>query len=335
MARPLRKPLIVLLSVAAAALAWLLFHGNKPAASPPAPPPPVSEAPPPPSPEPVPPPAVPPPAPLAAPEALSRGEALLKKGQAEEGARLLERALEADPDGKAGKRAARLLADHYAALKMERRALGYRLRSELTAKEREEAEAKAKEIGSRIFGGAPSPEDASVPVAKDETLGGIAKRFGTTPECLARVNGIKDMHRIVEGQRLKVIRGTFRVLVEKGPRRLTLLLDGVPVRSYPVGIGADGKTPTARFVIEEKLTDPPWSPPGRAPIPFGHPDNILGTRWMGFNRSAEYSGFGIHGTTRPDSVGKATSNGCVRMLNEDVEELFDLVPRGTAVEIRD
>lgn len=249
--------------------------------------------------------------------------------------RLLERALEADPEGKAGKRAAKLLSEHFAALKMERRALGFRLRSDLSAKEREEAEARAREIAAKVFSSAPSAEDASVSVAKDETLGAIARRFGTTPECVARVNGILDMNRVVEGQRLKVVRGSFRILVEKGPRRLTLLLDSVPVRTYTVGIGADGKTPTARFVIEEKLTEPPWTPPGRPPLPYGHPDNILGTRWMGFNRTAEHSGFGIHGTTRPDSVGQATSNGCVRMLNADVEELFDLVPRGTAVEIRD
>lgn len=272
---------------------------------------------------------------MGAPEALSKGEALLKKGRAEEGAKLLERALEADPSGKSGKRAARILADHYAGLKMERRSLGFLLRSDLTAKEREEAEARVKEVAAKVFTGAPSSEDLFVTVARGETLERIARRCGSTPECIARVNAVKDMHRVVEGQKLKVLRGTFRILVEKAPRRLTLLLDAVPVRTYSVGIGADGKTPTALFTIEEKLTDPPWTPPGRQPLPYGHPDNILGTRWMGFNRTAEFSGFGIHGTTRPESVGQATSNGCVRMLNTDVEELFDLVPRGTVVEIRE
>ena len=330
----MRKVLIVLLASAAVVLAFFLLKGSKPSASPPAAH--ASEPTPPAPPQPLPPSApVAPPAPLGAGEALSRGEALLKEGQEGEAVPLLERALEADPSGKAGKRAAQLLSARYAALKMERKSLGYRLRSDLSAREREEAEAKSKEIAGKVFGSAPSPEDVSVVVAKDEKLGSIAKRFGTTPECIKRVNGLLDVNRIVEGQRLKVIRGTFRILVEKGVRRLTLMLDGVPVRNYPVGIGADGKTPTTRFVIEEKLTDPPWTPPGRAPLPYGHPDNILGTRWMGFNRTADYSGFGIHGTTLNDSIGKATSNGCVRMLNADVEELFDLVPRGTVVEIRD
>ena len=92
---------------------------------------------------------------------------------------------------------------------------------------------------------------------------------------------------------------------------------------------------TFTFTIEEKVPEPPWSPPGRTPLPYGHPENILGTRWMGFKPTPEYAGFGIHGTTKDETIGEAASNGCVRMHNADVEELFDLIPRGTLVEIRD
>jgi len=45
------------------------------------------------------------------------------------------------------------------------------------------------------------------------------------------------------------------------------------------------------------------------------------------------TGYGIHGTWEPETVGSAVSKGCIRMLNTDVEELFDIVPVGTAVTI--
>ena len=46
-----------------------------------------------------------------------------------------------------------------------------------------------------------------------------------------------------------------------------------------------------------------------------------------------YKGYGIHGTNRPTSIGKAASHGCIRMRNQDVEELFDLVQVGDEVEL--
>ena len=61
------------------------------------------------------------------------------------------------------------------------------------------------------------------------------------------------------------------------------------------------------------------------------PENILGTRWLGIS----YPGYGIHGTTIPESLGSQSTSGCIRMLNEEVEELYSIVPYGTEVEIKD
>jgi lipoprotein-anchoring transpeptidase ErfK/SrfK len=55
---------------------------------------------------------------------------------------------------------------------------------------------------------------------------------------------------------------------------------------------------------------------------------------MGFENRDDLFGYGIHGTTQPESVGTDASNGCVRMLKQDVEELFEWVPRGTVVTVR-
>ena len=68
-----------------------------------------------------------------------------------------------------------------------------------------------------------------------------------------------------------------------------------------------------------------------SPIPPGDPRNELGTRWIGFEPTN--GSYGIHGTIAPESIGKAVGNGCVRMLNEDVEELYDLVVAETPVEV--
>jgi lipoprotein-anchoring transpeptidase ErfK/SrfK len=57
--------------------------------------------------------------------------------------------------------------------------------------------------------------------------------------------------------------------------------------------------------------------------------NPLGTRWLGLSRK----GYGIHGTNAPKSIGKAASHGCIRLRNSDIEELFDLVSVGDAVEL--
>ena len=94
-------------------------------------------------------------------------------------------------------------------------------------------------------------------------------------------------------------------------------------------IGKENRTPAGNFLITEKLVDPAWTPPGKY-IPSGDPENVLGTRWLkltptnGTDPSLE--GYGIHGTTEPETVGTSCSAGCVRLRNEDVEELYDFIP---------
>ena len=88
-----------------------------------------------------------------------------------------------------------------------------------------------------------------------------------------------------------------------------------------------------RFAIETKLKNPPWYYDGRK-IPFGHPDNVIGSRWIGFEGDARAEGIGIHGTSDETTVGQAASMGCIRMRRTDVERLFEWVNRGTHVEIR-
>jgi lipoprotein-anchoring transpeptidase ErfK/SrfK len=54
---------------------------------------------------------------------------------------------------------------------------------------------------------------------------------------------------------------------------------------------------------------------------------------MGFEETRDFTGYGIHGTQDPTSVGKESSAGCIRLRNEDVEDLFAWIPRGAGVTI--
>lgn len=122
--------------------------------------------------------------------------------------------------------------------------------------------------------------------------------------------------------------------MRKSEHRMWALLGEVPVRSYAVGLGMNGRTPEGTFVIEEMQAKPDYWRPGRPAIPYGHPENPLGARWLGFKDTPEAQGYGIHGTTEPGSIGKDVSQGCVRLQNADAEELFGWVSFGTEVEIR-
>lgn len=129
---------------------------------------------------------------------------------------------------------------------------------------------------------------------------------------------------------------------------LTLFEAGRPVRVYPVAIGLAGgrpsaegwkqtETPTGSFYIAVRDPRPSWEPPGWLSrergwpsgysVPWGHAGNPLGLRWLGLSLPS----YGIHGNNNPQSIGSAISLGCVRMRNEDIAELFDLVRVGTPV----
>jgi lipoprotein-anchoring transpeptidase ErfK/SrfK len=165
----------------------------------------------------------------------------------------------------------------------------------------------------------------------------IARQFNTTVALLKEMNGL-ETDVIRAGARLLVFNSNFSMRVSKGGNYLDLLMDGRLFKRYPVGTGKFGKTPAVEFTVTDKIVEPPWTRPAdNRQIEYGDPENVLGTRWMAIKSTdhPELTGFGIHGTWERDSIGKQSSAGCVRMLNEDVEELFDLVPRKTTVIITD
>jgi LysM repeat protein len=182
----------------------------------------------------------------------------------------------------------------------------------------------------------PMPEKVDYVIKRGDSLGLIANRFGTTTELIQAINMISNPNLIRQGQRLLVFTGKFELVANKTTHDMVVLMNGQFFKRYKVGTGVSGKTPVGTFVVREKIAEPTWWPPDGREVPFGHPDNILGTRWMSVRATGDtpdVRGYGIHGTWEPGSVGKASSAGCLRMINAEVQELFTYIPVGTPLRI--
>lgn len=101
------------------------------------------------------------------------------------------------------------------------------------------------------------------------------------------------------------------------------------IKEYPVAVGKPATpTPLGTYQVGQKEMNPTWYPPRRnLAVPSG-PQNPLGYRWIGFAPL-----YGIHGTNAPSFIGYAVSNGCVRMREQDVEEVYEMVGYGASVKI--
>lgn len=170
-------------------------------------------------------------------------------------------------------------------------------------------------------------------VAPGEILSKIGKKFSVPHQLLMRINNISKPEKLQAGQTIKVVQGPFHVVVDRSRFLMSVYLGDVMVRSYPVCIGKPGRnTPTGLWQVKNntKLIKPEWTDPDTHKKYYpDDPDNPLGERWIGLEGlegdALGRSSFGIHGTIEPKTLGSAASRGCIRMLNSDVIELFNLL----------
>ncbi len=180
-----------------------------------------------------------------------------------------------------------------------------------------------------IFSEIQTPQTIIHEVKAGDTLGKICKQYNVTMDMVKLSNGMKN--EVVRlGQKLRIWTGKFNVYVNKAHNTLMLKSGEDVIKVYSVSTGANSSTPVGIFKITTKLENPVWFKAG-AVIPPESPENVLGTRWMGFDKE----GYGIHGTVAPDKIGQQVTAGCIRMRNEEVEELYRVLPRGTEVTIVD
>jgi LysM repeat protein len=176
-----------------------------------------------------------------------------------------------------------------------------------------------------------TPDSIIYTIQSGDMLQPIARKHGGDSysyELLLKINKIRNARNIRVGQKIKIPKGSFSALIQKRKRRLTIFLNDHYIKEYPVGIGAPkSPTPEDTFKVGKggKQKNPEWTAPDGNVYPYGHPKNVLGTRWIGFEDKGDHVGYGIHGTADPGSIGKAMSNGCIRMLTNDVEEVFAIL----------
>jgi len=135
------------------------------------------------------------------------------------------------------------------------------------------------------------------------------------------------------------------VIVDPDARHLFYILEGGQALRYGVGVGREGFAWSGEAEVGMKRRWPRWVPPVEMVLRDknaakwangqpGGPDNPLGARALYLHQNGADTFYRIHGTNHPESIGKAMSSGCIRMLNQDIAELYLRVPVGTRVSVR-
>jgi L,D-transpeptidase ErfK/SrfK len=139
------------------------------------------------------------------------------------------------------------------------------------------------------------------------------------------------------------------LVLDRQARLLRVVENDQERRRFSVAVGMAGwETPVGEFQVLEKTRYPIWEHPQSGRLHSAGPSNPLGSRWIGFFRDCRgrkgWDGeqtldikgcvvAGFHGTPHRWTVGRAVSHGCVRLYDEDVRELFELVSIGTPVTV--
>jgi len=198
-------------------------------------------------------------------------------------------------------------------------------------------------FSNRYIKGEPFTEEYIVQAGDNPTKIFRKRDLATEPRLIEKTNKT-DPTKLKVGQKLKLIRGPFHAVVHKADFRLDVYA-GSPddhanwtfIKSFKVGLGESNSTPVGTFTVRSnsKLINPPWTNPKTGEkFLADNPQNPIGERWIGIEGigdAKQYTGFGIHGTVEPESIGEMKSMGCVRMNAPDVEAIYDLLTEKISV----
>ncbi len=176
---------------------------------------------------------------------------------------------------------------------------------------------------------APAPQKVDYTIVAGDTLGKLAAKYNAPVALIRQANNLSsDLIRI--GTRLRIYQAEFALVANKTANTLTVTDRSKFFKRYRIGTGEFSKTPVGQFKIVSRQEKPTWYR-GDKEIPYGDPENVLGTHWLGL----DIPGYGIHGTWDNSVIGKQSTAGCLRLTNEDVAELYIMLPLGTPVTIRE
>ena len=196
------------------------------------------------------------------------------------------------------------------------------------------AHAMLEEINRElVFNPASTEGSVAHTVKGGEVLSTISQQYGVSWRMIARLNGMSRPNLIRVNQRLKILVGEQKMLVHQKDFTLALFIGGHFIKQYKVGLGKDGKTPNGNFAIAQMMIKPDWYPPEGGVIRYGEEGHVIGERWIGFANQPGAVGIGIHGTNEPETIGTFCSNGCIRMHNDDVVELYDFIVPGAKITV--
>jgi LysM repeat protein len=176
-------------------------------------------------------------------------------------------------------------------------------------------------------------------VAPGDRLAIIAKNYKVPYEILMEINGIHRPELLQAGQNLKIVHGPFNAVVYKSNFTMDLYLQDKYIKTYRVGLGAkETETPSGHWRVKSggKFDNKPvWRDEKTNKVYDGsHPDYPLGERYIAIEgldeKTKDRSGFAIHGTKDPESIGKRESLGCIRMHNDDVIEVYEMLRSGVS-----
>jgi len=174
---------------------------------------------------------------------------------------------------------------------------------------------------------------SSYKVQSGDRLETIGKKHNVPYEILMEINKIKRPESLRAGERIKIINGPFHAKVYCSVFTMDVYLQGTYVKSFPVGLGAQGRqTPLGLWHIKAggRIPHAIYTDPDTGEVI--HPEDPkypLGSRWMELEgldeNTRDEDSFGIHGTKEPESIGKASSRGCVRLHNGDVIKVYNML----------
>lgn len=173
------------------------------------------------------------------------------------------------------------------------------------------------------------PASLSYVVQRGDNLVKIARKFQTTQGMICWLNH-KQTSVLAVGEQLTIIASPVWIEVSRNSFFLVALFkqNGLYLRGYEVGIGETLSEGT--FAVSSRIKQPQWYVEGKS-YAYDHPDNPLGTRWIGFKGGES---LGIHGTNRPDSIGQKIRQNAVQMHNKDIEFLFEMIALEAEVVIK-
>jgi lipoprotein-anchoring transpeptidase ErfK/SrfK len=158
-----------------------------------------------------------------------------------------------------------------------------------------------------------------------DTLESVASQFNVPAALLANINGISVTDSLSSGTQLKVVNGPFAASLDLNNYRLTLWLGERYAGRFAVGIGSEQPITAGEYVVETKIKNPTYYG-SEVTLAADDPANPLGEYWIGLGGNV-----GLHGTIDPQSAGVASKEGCVRLGERDVQDVFDILTIGSRV----